>query len=72
MPRATKTVSVNVKIVTKETEINATLQDLGLEPQATDNQIIVAAERRAEQTLEHYTVTRHEGNILVSPTPIYG
>jgi hypothetical protein len=72
MPRTTKTVAVNVKIVTRDVEINATLVDLGLEPQATDTQILAAAERRSEQMLEHYTVTRHEDNILVSPTPIYG
>ena len=71
MPRA-RTATVNVKIVTKETEINATLVDLGLDTQSTDTQILAAAERRSEQTLSNYTVTRHEDNILVSPTPIYG
>ena len=63
---------VNVRIVTREREMEVTFDDLRLGNQATDAEIIAAAERRLEQTLNNYIVTRHEDNIVVSPTPVFG
>ena len=63
---------IMVKIVTREREVEVTLDDLRLGDRATDAEIISAAERRLEQSLNNYIVTRHEDNIVVSPTPVFG
>ncbi len=63
---------VMVKVVGRDQEREARLTELGVSEQATDAEIIAAVERRYEQELRGYVVTRHETNILVSPAPVFG
>ncbi len=61
-----------VKIVVREREIELTFDQMDLSPDASDAQIIVAAERHMEQKLENFVVTRQGGNVMVSPSPVFG
>lgn len=61
-----------LRIVTKETELEFDLEELHLTPNSPDSAILTEARRVTEQTLNNYTVTRHEINIIVSPTPTFG
>lgn len=63
---------MNLKVVTREKEIDLTLEELGLSTEATDAEIIVAAQRRLDETLDGYVVSRHDTNIMVSPAPVFG
>lgn len=61
-----------VKIVAREREIELTFDQMGLSPDASDAEIIVAAERHMEQKLENFVVTRQGENVMVSPSPVFG
>jgi len=61
-----------VRIVTKENEVELTLEDLGVTIDSSASDILEAANKYMDQTLNNYTVTKSEGNILVSPTPVWG
>lgn len=61
-----------VKIVVREREIELTFDQMDLSPDASDAQIIVAAERHMEQKLENFVVTRQGENVMVSPSPVFG
>jgi len=62
----------NLKVVTKEREVEYTFSDLDLEPEATDSEILRAAERRLDTNLNGYIVTKEGENALVSPAPVFG
>ena len=62
----------NLKIVTKERETEYTFKDLDLAPDATDSEIVRAAERRLDQNLNGFIVTKEGENALVSPAPVFG
>jgi len=63
---------VNLKVVTKEKEVELTLEELGLYPNSSDTDIIAAVQRHLDQNLDGYMVSRREDNVLVSPTPVFG
>jgi hypothetical protein len=62
----------NLRVVTKEREVELTLTDLGIEANASDAEIIRAAERNLDTTLNGLIVSRKGENILLSPAPIFG
>lgn len=39
---------------------------------STDAQLIALVEGRLEKDLKGYTLTRHEENIVIHPTPVFG
>jgi len=63
---------MNVRVVTKEREVEMTFKQLGLEKGATDAEIMRAAERDLDQNLSGLIVSRKEENVLLSPAPIFG
>ena len=62
----------NLRIVTKEREVELTLNELGLEQGSTDAEIMRAAERHLDQNLSGLIVSRKGENVLLSPSPIFG
>jgi hypothetical protein len=62
----------NLRVVTKEREVELTLTDLGIDANATDAEIVRAAERNLDTTLNGLIVSRKGENILLSPAPIFG
>ena len=63
---------MNLRIVTKEREVELTFRDLDLATTATDAQIRTAAERYMDSKLTDLVVSRQGENILLSPSPIFG
>ncbi len=63
---------MNLKVVTKEREVELTFEDLNLELESSDAEIITAVQRHLDQRLDGYVVTRHEDNVLVSSAPVFG
>ena len=63
---------MNLKVVTKEKEVELTLEELDLTSQSSDIDIITAVQRHLDQNLDGYMVSRREDNVLVSPTPVFG
>lgn len=61
-----------VRVVTKEGERTFTGHELGLPETPTDAQIIAEVERVMESELKNYTVTRADGKVMVSPSPVFG
>jgi hypothetical protein len=61
-----------IRIVTREKEVEVTLDDLGIAQGASDSEIIRAAERHLDTNLNGLMVSRQGENILVSPTPVFG
>jgi hypothetical protein len=62
----------NLRVVTKEREVELTLTELGLDNGSTDSEILRAAERHLDQNLNGLIVSRKDENILLSPAPIFG
>jgi hypothetical protein len=62
----------NLRVVTREREVELTLTDLGIDANATDAEIVRAAERNLDTTLNGLIVSRKGENILLSPAPIFG
>ena len=63
---------MNLRIVTREREVELTLRDLDLTNTATDAQIKTAAEKYMDSKLTDLVVSRQGENILLSPAPIFG
>lgn len=61
---------VQLRVVTRDGEKD--LEAPELSPEATDSEIISAAERRLETDLNGYMVTREKDRVLVNPSPVYG
>jgi len=62
----------NVRVVTREKEVELTFEELDLVDSATDNEIVRAAERHLDANLSGLMVSRSGENVLLSPTPIFG
>lgn len=63
---------MDLKVVTKEKEVELTLEELGLEVNSSDTVIIAAVQRHLDQNLDGYMVSRQDGKVLVSPAPVFG
>ena len=60
---------MEVRLVTGTGEETYTVDSLEA---PTDEQLLLVMERRTEKDLSNYTITRNNGNVLISPTPVYG
>jgi hypothetical protein len=63
---------MNLRIVTREREVELTFRDLDLTNTATDAQIRTAAEKYMDAKLTDLVVSRQGENILLSTSPIFG
>ena len=63
---------MNLRIVTKEREVELTFRDLDLATSASDTAIVKAAEKYMDSRLTDLVVTRNGENVLLAPSPIFG
>lgn len=63
---------MDLKVVTKEKEVELILEELDLTNQSSDTDIIAAVQRHLDQNLDGYMVSRQDDRVLVSPSPVFG